>query len=292
MELRHLRYFVAVAEALSFRRAAEMLHIAQPPLSAQIKSLEQQLSVRLFERTTRSVRLTHAGKVFLEEARAVLAASLQAEQRVRDAEHGLAGTLRFGMITPAANAWLAAILRRFQQQFPGIQLSLFELTSTEQLRRLRAQELDVGLLRPPVGFPELDCKVVGKSTQVLAVPAGHQLARKRDLEWRDFHDEPMVLIHPSAQHGFYDAFFEECARAGARPRPVQYANDVQTKLWLISAGFGIAPTIAAQAEIKRPGLVFRPLPPGLPPVQTVLAWRRDERSPVLAHFRRCFEPPS
>jgi DNA-binding transcriptional LysR family regulator len=229
--------------------------------------------------------------VFLDEARAVLAASAQAEQRARDAEHGLAGTLRIGMITPAANASLAAILRRFRQGFPGVQLSLFELTSMEQLRRLRAQELDVGLLRPPVGFPELDCKLVGKSKQVLAVPAGHRLAHKRDLGWRDFHDEAMVLIHPSVQHGFYDAFFEECAKAGAKPRPAQYANDVQTKLWLISAGFGIAPTIAAQAEIKRPGLVFRSLPPGLPPVQTVLAWRRDQQSAVLAHFLRCFEPP-
>ena len=289
MELRHLRYFVAVAQELSFRRAAEKLHVAQPPLSAQIKSLEQELRVRLFERTTRSVRLTSAGTVFLDEARAVLAASAQAEQRARDAEHGLAGTLRVGMINPAANAWLAAILRRFRQEFPGIQLSLFELTSAEQLRRLRAQELDAGLLRPPVGFPELDYKVVGKSKQVLALPAGHRLARKNDLRWRDFHDEAMVLIHPSVQHGFYDPFFEECAKAGAKPRPVQYANDVQTKLWLISAGFGIAPTIV-QAEIKRPGLVFRSLPPGLPPVQTVLAWRRDLQSPVLAHFRQCFEP--
>jgi DNA-binding transcriptional LysR family regulator len=290
VELRHLRYFVAVAEELSFRRAAEKLHIAQPPLSAQIKSLEQQLRVQLFERTTRSVRLTHAGTVFLEEARTVLAASSQAEQRARDAEHGLAGTLRVGMITPAANAWLAGILRRFRHEFPGVQLSLFELTSTEQLRRLRAQELDAGLLRPPVGFPELDCELVGQAKQVLALPAGHRLTRKRQLEWTDFHDAEMVLIHPSVQHGFYDPFFEECAKVGAKPRPVQYANDVQTKLWLISAGFGIAPTIAAQAEINRSGLVFRPLPPGLPPVQTVLAWRRDQRSPVLTHFRQCFEP--
>jgi DNA-binding transcriptional LysR family regulator len=290
MELRHLRYFVAVAEQLNFRRAAEKLHMAQPPLSAQIKSLEQELGVRLFERTTRSVRLTHAGTVFLEESRAVLAASMQAEQRARDAEHGLAGTLRIGIIAPVANAWLAGILRGFRQQFPGVQLSLFELTSTEQLRRLRMQELDAGLLRPPVSFPELDFKLVGKSQQVLAVPAGHRLARKRHFEWSDFHNEDLVLIHPTAQHGFYDPFFAECAKAGAKPRPAQYANDVQTKMWLISAGFGIAPTIAAVPEIRRMGLVFRPLPPGLPPVQTVLSWRRDDDSPVLGHFKSCFDP--
>src|SRR3974390_715230 len=112
MELRHLRYFVAVAEQLSFRGAAEKLHIAQPPLSAQIKALEAELRVRLFERTTRSVRLTHAGRVVLEEARAVLPGPARAGQRARDAEHGLAGNLRVGFVAPVANAWFAGILRR------------------------------------------------------------------------------------------------------------------------------------------------------------------------------------
>jgi len=242
----------------------------------------------LLERTTRSVSLTHAGRVFLEEARAVLAASAQAEQRTRDAQHGLAGTLRVGLIAPVAGAWLAGILRGFRQRFPGVQLSLFDLTSTEQLRRLHAQELDAGLLRPPIGFPELDYKFVRESRQVLALPAGHRLARKKSLEWKNFHQEELVLIHPSAQHGFYDPFFAACAKAGARPRPVQYANDIQTKMWLISAGFGIAPTTATLGEVKRPGLVFRALPSGLPPVQTVLAWRRGDPSPVLEHFCKGF----
>jgi len=290
MELRHLRYFVAVAEHLSFRGAAATLHIAQPPLSAQIKSLEEELRVRLFERTTRSVRLTPSGRVFLEEARAVLAGAAQAEQRARDAQHGLAGHLRVGFVAPVANAWLAAILRRFRQRFPAVQLSLFDLTSTEQLRRLRATELDVGLLRPPVSFPELDYRFVGESHQVLALPAGHPLAAKRRLEWRDFDRQDMVLIHPDFQHGFYDAFLAACAKAGARPRPAQYANDIQTKMWLISAGFGIAPTTSTLSEVRRPGLVFRRLPPGLPPIQTVLAWRRGDESPVLRHFCDSFEP--
>jgi len=290
MELRHLRYFVAVAEELSFRKAAEKLHMSQPPLSAQIKTLEEELRVRLFDRTTRSVQLPHSGRVLLAEARAVLAASSLAEQRVRDAEHALIGTLRVGVIAPVTNAWLACILRRFRQQFPGVQLSLFDLTTTEQLRRLRAQELDAGLLRPPVDFPELDSKFVGESRQVLAVPTGHKLAQKRRLRWQDFHDQELVLIHPSAQHGFYDAFFAECAKAGAKPRPVQYANDIQTKMWLISAGFGIAPTIATFEEVRRPGLTFRPLPSTLPRVQTVLVWRRDDTSPVLARFCESFEP--
>jgi DNA-binding transcriptional LysR family regulator len=290
MELRHLRYFVAVAEALSFRRAAEKLNLAQPPLSAQIKALEEELGVRLLDRTTRSVGLTPAGRVFLEEARNVLLASVQAERRAQDAAHGLAGTLRLGVIAPAANARLAQVLSRFRQQFPNVQLSIFDLTTPDQLRRLRENELDAALVRPPVAFPQLDFEFVEEAEQVLAVPAAHRLARKRRLEWKDFDDEPMVMVQPNLQHGYYDAFLAACARAGAKPRSAQYTNDIQTKMWLISAGFGLAPTTATLAEVKRPGLVFRELPLGLPSVQTVLVWRRDDHSPVLNHFRQCFPP--
>lgn len=281
MELRHLRYFVAVAEELNFRRAAERLRLAQPPLSAQIKSLEGELGVRLFERSTRSVRLTSAGRVLLDDARAVLAAANQAEQRAKQAEHGLVGTLRLGVIAPSANVWLAGILVEYRERYPGVQLSLFDLFSADQLRRVRDNELDAGLLRPPVGFPELDHAVVEESPQVLAAPANHRLARKRALSWSDFHGEALVMVQPNLQHGYYDGFLAACSKAGAQPRPAQFANDINTKLWLISAGFGVAPTTSTLAEVKRPGLVFRDLPKGLPLVQTVLVWRRHDASPVV-----------
>jgi DNA-binding transcriptional LysR family regulator len=287
MELRHLRYFVAVAEELNFRRAAERLRLAQPALSAQIKALEEELNVRLLERTTRSVTLTQAGRVFLKEARGVLGAASQAEQLARKAEHGAVGTLRVGVIAPAASPWLANVLRLYHQRFPGVQLSLSEITTAEQLLRLRAGELDAGLLRPPVHFPELEWRFVEQSPQVLAAPAGHRLARKRHLEWKDFDGEGLVMIQPGQQHGYYDAFLAACARAGAKTYPAQYAQDVQMKMWLISAGFGVAPTTTALAEVKRPGLVFRPLPPGLPPVQTILVWRRQDRSAVVRNFLEC-----
>jgi DNA-binding transcriptional LysR family regulator len=289
MELRHLRYFVAVAEELSFRGAGEKLHLSQPALSAQIRGLEEELKVRLFKRTPRTVSLTHAGRVFLDEARLVLQAAGRAEERVRSAEHGLTGTLRVGMISSIANAWLAGILRGFLRQFPRVQLSLFDLTTHEQLRRLRAGELDAALLRPPVGFPELEFKLVAESTQVLAAPVRHRLVRKREpLEWKDFDGEALVMMHPGLQHGFYDAFMAQCAKAGAAPRPSQFAHDVQTLMWLISAGFGVAPMTATLSEIHRPGLVFRPLPSGLPPVQTVLVWRRNDDSPAVANFIAVF----
>ena len=289
MELRHIRYFMALAETLNFRRAAEQLHLSQPALSAQVKALEQHLGVKLFDRTTRMVRLTQAGRVFQDDARKLLASATHAEQRAKRADQGLVGSLRIGVISAAATASLADVLRRFHQKFPGVQLSLFDLTSTEQLHQLRVGELDAGLLRPPVGFPELDYKSIEESTQILALPANHRLARKRRIEWKDFDGEGLVMIHPSRQHRYYETFLTACTQAGAKPFPAQYAHDIQTKLWLISAGFGIAPTSVAFAERKRPGLTFRPLPPGLPLVQTILVWRRGDDSPALTQFLGCFK---
>jgi len=293
MELRHLRYFLAVAEKLSFRGAAARLHLSQPALSTQIKVLEDELQVSLFQRSTRSVSLTHAGHVFVEEARAVLNAAAQAEQRARAAEQGLTGTLRVGLIASISTRGLAAILRGFVRRFPGVRLSMFDLPSPEQLRRLRDGELYAALVRPPVGFPELEYKLVGETRQILAVSKLHHLARKRGpLAWKDFDKEPLVMMHPSMQHGFYDGFLSECSKAGAEPYAAQYANDIQTLLWLIVGQFGVAPTVETMVEMRRPGLVFRELPSDLPPVQTILVWRRADVSQVMSNFLAGFNVPN
>ncbi|MBU6401146.1 MAG: LysR family transcriptional regulator [Verrucomicrobia bacterium] len=287
MELRHLRYFVAVAEELSFRRAARRLNLAQPPLSTQIKSLEGELGVRLFERSTRSVRLTPAGRVFLGQARDVLGAAERAQQQARQADRGLVGTLRLGVLAPAATARLARILRCYRHKFPGVQLSLHMLTSIQQLQQLSSDELDAGLVRPPVESTEFESEYFEESAMVLAVPAGHRLARARRIQWRDFHNEPLVMIHPTLQHGYYEPFLKACTKAGATPIVGQYANEVHSVLWLVSAGFGVAPTTKTIAEVRRPGLVFRELPPDLPLVQTLLVWKRGNASAVLRHFKEC-----
>jgi DNA-binding transcriptional LysR family regulator len=288
MELRHLRYFIAVAEELGFRKAAERLHLAQPALSSQIKDLEEELGAPLLERSTRSVKLTAAGKIFLEEARQVLLGAQRAAQNVRNAGQGLTGQLRIGVLAPSATPRVARILSVFRQKFPGVQFALSEFTSTEQLQHLRDDQLDVGLLRPPIPFPELDFLFMETSPMVLALSARHRLAKAKEITWADFDNEPMVMIQPALQHGYYDKFLELCARAGAKPVPAQYANDVHSKMWLISAGFGIAPTTKTIAEVKRPGLVFRELPPGLPLVETLLVWKRTNNSPVLRNFLECF----
>jgi DNA-binding transcriptional LysR family regulator len=288
MELRHLRYFVAVAEELNFRRAAERLRLAQPPLSTQIKSLEIELGVRLFERSTRSVKLTPAGQAFLGEARGVLAAAERAAQQARRAGQGLLGTLRLGVLAPAATERLARILRRYRRRFPSIQLSLHQLTSVEQLHLLRGDQLDVGLVRPPVDRSELGSRYFEESPMVLATPAGHRLAKVRRVKWADFHNDPMVMIHPTLQHGYYDPFLKLCGEAGATPTIGQYAGDVHSKMWLVSAGFGVAPTTKTIAKVRRPGLVFRDLPADLPLVQTLLVWKHGNNSPVLRNFLECF----
>jgi DNA-binding transcriptional LysR family regulator len=288
MELRHLRYFVAVAEELNFHRAAERLRVAQPAVSAQIKALEEDLQVTLFERTTRSIRLTQAGGVLLAKARELLGSVEQTRLLTRRAWEGAVGLLRLGVIPPAASPWLSRILRQYHQRYPAVQLVISECTSSEQIRQLRAGELDAGFLRPPVEFADLEWRFVEEAFQVLVAPPNHRLMRKRGLEWKDFDGEGLVMIEPNQQHGFYDAFLAACAEAGARVYPAHYAHDIQIIMWLVSAGFGIAPTTASLSQIQRPGVVYRPLPPGLPPVRTVLAWRRDNNSSVLMNFLKCF----
>ena len=288
MELRHLRYFMAVAEELSFTRAARRLHIAQPPLSMQIKALETELGVQLFERSSRAVRLTHAGKTFVDEARSVLHAAAHAEQRVKQAEQGIIGTLRIGVIAPAANARLAEQLRQYRRTYPEVSLSFHEHSSSTQIELLLAEQIDVGLLRPPVGHRDLKSRFVSEAPMVLGAPSGHRLAKAARIRWQDFDGESLITLHPNLQHGYYDKFLTLCAEAGARPTVGQYANDVQTVLWLVSAGLGLSPVTQPLAEISRPGLVFRDLPPGVPMVQTMIVWKANNTSPLVQRFLEGF----
>ena len=292
MELRHMRYFVAVAENLSFRRAAQQLRIAQPALSSQIRDLETELGVKLFERSTRSVRLTMPGQVFLKEAMAVLAGAALAEQNVRRANQGVIGTLKIGLLAPLATQKLARVLNSFRKQNPNVQFLLSELTSIEQIHRLQEDKLDVGFVRPLSRPAELEFQNLEEAAMVLAAPAGHRLMGIKELKWSDFDGEQLVLVHPNLQHGFYDRFLELCKANGAEPVVGQYANDINAKMWLISAGFGIAPTMASLAEVKRPGLSYRKLPPGLPMLETVVAWKRGNNSPILKNFLQFFSKQS
>lgn len=284
MEMRHLRYFVAVAEELNFRRAAERLRLAQPALSAQIRDLEEELGARLLERTTRAVSLTPAGRALLERARDVLERAALAADVVKRAGLGLSGVLRLGMIAHSATVTFARALRHFHQRYPEVEIIVSDLPSGEQCSLIRNGELDAGLIRHPLEPSGLEWRDFEEFSRCLAAPSGHRLARKERLAWEDFDGEGMVMVKAGLQHGFYTEFMDACAKAGAKVHPTQYARDISSMLWLVSAGFGIAPTTAAVSKIKLPGLVFLPLPPGLPQVKTVIAWKRNSSSPILRNF--------
>jgi DNA-binding transcriptional LysR family regulator len=284
MELRHLRYFVAVAEELHFGRAAARLHISQPPLSQQIRDLEQELGVRLLERNRRRVALTPAGASFLDEAREILRRSERAGERARRASRGELGELGVGYVTSAMNEPLAAILREFRRTRPGVELQLHDQLPDQQLEGLRAGRLDVGFLRPPVDDPLLRAECIWREPLVVALPADHPLAAQPRVRWRDLAGEPFVNLPWHAAPGFQRVLFEACRAAGFAPQVRQLANDLPTVIWLVGAGVGVAVVSAGLAGLSRHSVVYRPLRPRGPLVEMVVAWRRDARSPVVEAF--------
>ena len=312
MELRQLRYFCAVAEELSFARAARRLFIAQPALSVQVRNLEDELKVQLLRRTTRSIEVTHAGKTFYADAKEILARVEAAAKHVQDAGRGVVGTLRVGFLSNAATAELGARMRGFRERFPHVNLTLAEVSTHQQVAMLRRGDLDVGLLRISrprgdrhtradlgaaelavgVGFSseELASVEVNREPMIVALPAEGDLARKKRLVWQDFHHRPMIGT-PDARERYFEAFFACCERAGVQPDVTQQAPDLATRLWMVAGGFGFTPTSASSREIMRPGLCYRPLPPDGPEVFTFASWRRADRAPHLLQFIEILQGP-
>jgi DNA-binding transcriptional LysR family regulator len=262
MELRHLRYFVAVAEELSFTRAAQRLHIAQPPLSTQIRALEEELKAPLFERDRRRVFLTPAGHHLLERARAILAAVEEARREAHSAATGEVGRISLGY---AASAMLApqlpAVLRQFAQQHPTVLLKLQETTSLDQLDGVHGRTLDIGILRKPDAVVPAGVVLEPwlESPLVAAVPEGFPLARAAALRIRDLHDQPLLTYPRDAGIGLYWKVQALCARAGFRPNMVQEARDTATIIGLVAAGVGIAIVPNDTRCIQLPGVVYQPI---------------------------------
>ncbi len=286
MELRQLRYFVAVAEELHFGRAALHLHIAQPPLSQQIRKLEAELSVLLFHRTNRRVELTDAGRVLLEHARRVLG---QVDQAVEDAQRthrGERGRLAVGFVVSAIYEVLPRSLRTFRARFPQVELKLHRLTSRDQLDALRDDRIQVAFLHPPVHDSSLAVEVVRRDELLVALPANHRLAAKEDLWGRDLADEWFVLSPRHLSPGFHERILRLCRDAGFSPRVAQEA-EIQTVLALVAAGIGVSVVPEPLRHMHTEGLVYRRLVGEAPSIDTVAAWRRDNDSPVLRLFVEC-----
>lgn len=287
VELRHLRYFVAVAEELSFTRAAERLHMAQPPLSTQIRALERALGVELFDRSRRAIALTDAGELLLAEARPLLVQVEQALAAVARAGTGEAGRLTVGFVPSASVATLPDHLRAFRARYPRVELFLREMAPDELIAALHGGGIDLAVLYLPFADARLAARTILREPLVAALPAEHRLAEgaAAPLRVADLRDEPFVL--PARHHmpGLNAGVLETCRRAGFEPQAVQ--KDVwlmQTVLGLVAAGIGVALVPASVEKLGRSGVAFRPLLDPGPAVEMGAFWRADDRSATLRNF--------
>jgi DNA-binding transcriptional LysR family regulator len=284
MEMRKLRHFVVVAEELHFGRAARRLALTQPPLSMSIRSLEEELGVRLFERTRRNVSLTHAGAIFLPEAQAILERAARAIDLTKAAHRGDVGRLTVGFLAATAYTLLPLVLRDFAARSPRVALELKELTMAQQFEAFRRGDIDIGMLRPPIADPALSSEVIFEEPMVVALPAGHPLAKLARIPAKRLADQPFVMFPRLAGMVFHEIIVGYCERAGFVPRVVQEATQTHAVMGLVSAGLGIALVPASVRIMRMRGVVIRPLAEGAPIARTALAWQRANDSPLIPAF--------
>ncbi len=285
MELRHLRYFVTVAEQLHFGRAAQRLGIAQPPLSKQIKALEDQIGVLLLLRTKRRVELTAAGTVFVHEARKILADADRAVHVAQRAARGEIGQLEVGFVSGAVYGKVPSIFRLVRTRYPEISLVLKDLTTEEQIEAIQAHRLDIGLIRPPVVVSEsLVMQVIGQEPLVVVLPSTHRLAKRRKIALETLAGEPFLQVPRHVAPGFYDQFLNICAQAGFLPQIVQEARTTQTIVSLVAVGMGVSIVPASLRSLQRTGVVYRPLEGPAPTTELAVLWRPDDENSALHRF--------
>ena len=293
MDLRRLRYFVVVAEELNFSRAAERLHMAQPPLSAQIKQLEDELGARLFDRLGRGVRLTEAGRLLLEEARGIFVQVDQTASMVRRAGNGEVGRLTLGFVPSATNNILPAFLRVFRQRYPDVELYLHEMKPDDLVRRMHDRRIDVSFFYLPFDDAILDVRPVLREPLVVALPGGHPLTDEPEVNIRDLAEEPFVLPAHYQMPGLYARVTEACRLSGFVPRAVQKEVWLmQTIVGLVAGGIGVALVPASLQNLRRTGVAYRKIKDLLPAVEMGVVWRREDTSAVLKAFLEIVEEVS
>lgn len=283
MELRHLRYFRAVAEELHFGRAAERLHIAQPPLSQQIRQLERELGVPLLERTTRSVELTDAGRAFLARAVAILEAVDDAARQARRIAEGEEGQLTVGCVGSATYSLLPQLVRALGESLPQVGITVRgEMLAPAQVDALLAGEIDLALVRPPVGHPDLATETLRRDRLLVALPSDHALAASTELRVPELRDEHFICHAGQGHSVMSNVVSAVCADAGFAPRIRQEVMETSTLLTMVAAGFGVAIVPAPTADIKIAGISFVPLVPSTLGVDLITAYAPGHAKPVLA----------
>ena len=285
MEYRHLKFFIAVAEELSFTRAAARLRVAQPHLSREIRRLEDELDVPLFVRDRRQVTFTAGGTALLERAYRILADTAEAVQTTRSAHRGRTGRVRVGFSSSAGFGLLPDAVRRFREQRPEVELVLTEFNSDEQPDLLRRWSLDTGLLypsrRPQDG---LAMETLVLDPLVAALPEGHPLASRPEIALEALADEPWIFFPRAVASRLHDEIIHACREAGFTPRIVQEALKLSTIASLVASGLGVCLVPVTLTRLRLPRTICRALAAPAPKVPLTLMWRRDDTNPALEPF--------
>ncbi len=287
MELRHLRYFIAVAEELNFTRAAHRLNTAQPSLSQQIKQLEAHVGIPLLDRTKRHVALTVGGKVFLRDAREILAHLERAQQRAVRAQHGKSVELVVGVVPAAEIKILPRLIPLVERRLPKVRIVFHNLPSAEQKRLLATGSLDIGLLRGPLDDPHLAVEDILWEKLVAGLPALHPLARKKTVSIRQLNELPFIMVSREGSPELHDAVRAFCERSGLHPRVVQQADNILGNLNMIRAGIGFALLPDYATSILPKGVVTKTLAWNPAPVVSLVAAHRKKspKSEILAFMK-------
>lgn len=287
METRHLKYFIAVAEECHFGRAATRLHMAQPPLSQQIRQLEELLGTPLLVRTTRKVELTPAGELLLERGRRLLEELEALESDVAQVGAGATGVIRVGFTGTATYRLMPMIVQAARRELPGLRITVQgEMLTPQMESALEEGRLDVAVLRPPVRSDEISLKFLEQDQLVAALPADSELAEHGTLDLQDLAAHKFIG-YPS-QSVVNMIFVEACRKAGFQPQMVQEAKETSTLLSLVAAGMGIALVPMTSRMFSFQGVVFRPLR-NAPPVDLAVAWNRNSPTPLIRSFLSLFD---
>jgi len=284
MELRQLRYFVAVAEDLHFGHAAQRLRIVQPAMSRQIQSLEKELLVQLLFRNRRRVQITPAGQVFLDRARLILARTEEAVLAAQRAGGGVSGTLNLGFVGSATYDVLPSVLRAFRQAAPHVELTLSEMTVHAQMEALTEKRIDIGLLRLPAKTEGVVFRRISREPLYVALPSTHRLAKAPALRLSALANEPFVLYPDHPRPSWTEFVAGICQQAGFRPIVVQRTVEIQTTLSLVAAGIGVSIVPKCIGNIQRKDVVFRRLTGLRARTELLAAYREHDPSPVVQTF--------
>jgi DNA-binding transcriptional LysR family regulator len=290
MELRHLRYFLAVADALNFSRAAERLHLSQPPLSQQVRRLEGELGAKLFDRSKRQIKLTAAGEIFATKARAILAQCDEAAKLAARAERGEFGHLRLGLwqlpVPPVQTRLIIECLRAFVRRSPDVHLTLQSLLPAEQIKAVKDGGIDVGIVRLPVAQKSrgIAIETILREPMVLAMSENNSLARFKTVPLRELSNQRYIMFGRDANADFHHFIAKACRKEGFSLNIAYFQDDLYSVWALIGAGLGVALAPASLQELRLPGIVFRKFEPAAPVMEMALAYMNADKVSVVSQF--------